>query len=753
MCDLTNKHLTEDQFHEILSTYIVINFQKIEPLNKYDSAGQRNKSTWAKCKRSTLANVDNTKARETIQRLNLKDRKQKDRGISLLEKQQSLSQNAQDQIAEQCREFAQFETDQTRFHTVLEQISWTQKSDKDRRSSKKRSISTRKGSVQDKHEKATITAYFKRCPRPDQVASELYYQLDREKRDGGPLSARQQQARGLAQAQARLRLDDNHLDRLHADRRREEDRGRGIQQVQPNQRMPPIQQMPPPHQQQIVPPVPRVFPGQQPQPGPQMQTGPQAPMGHPGPVSQQPPFGQQRQPGQQMPFGQTMPLGQNTGPGQNVDPGQHLPNQQMPPPAGPHMGQQLPGQMPPPRPVIIQQPNGQPQFQQQQPQQQPPQQQRPPNFVQMPPQQQGQHQMRPLPFQTGPMPPPPPQGVHPANQHAPLQPQKHNGNMPPHNVAFQQKRPVTPIRVIHEHNKPKRGRGRSPSPSSSSSRGSTTLFSDAESNSDSELTEPSASGSPRFGAAIYPKLHRRRSNIKYAAWSGTKHTGSGKSRVPRYVTEPANFGKRQAHRRHDLDERHSGVERSYIVTAEGQRIRVPSVPPVVPQATVPTAGARQSETLAQIREAYRAGRADQKAELEAETDAEVVEELGPGLRRSRPVLTRAQIHQQDLAWDRDTLHARYVPRSEIKRRWGGEGLSTAFEGLRIGRDDRLDDERDEWRHRDQTRLNELAFDEQEAIRRHQEEERAQRMYDAQPAYRRSNVFLPQRMSGGLYGRA
>lgn len=705
--DLTGEHITEEQYRELLSEYIIVSFEKIEPHDRYDSAGEKAKPTWAKCTRRRMPNVDNAKAREEIQRLNLKDKEVKDKSMSLLEKQQSLGQNAQDQITRMGCDLSAEEADPSRFHTVLEQISWTQRpiADGDKRFSKKHSSSKKKSHAKTKYERATITAYFKRCPRPDQLASELYHRLELERREKQELLERQQRDRDVMQME--IRKEEAHLKRIREERLREQERGHGQQQMHPDQQLAPNQRMVP---------------------------------------NQQMPADQQMLPGQQI------PLGQQRQAGQQMPPGRPFNATQMPPQQGHQMHQSAhAGQVPS-------------------------QGTRPPNGQALPP------GVRIMPTTTTTtnknngqtLPPPQMKGGDALGK----------GHEQSHG-AQPSKRPTRPICVIHEpdRRRPKarrRGRAsRSPSPSSAggSSRSSTTLFSDlgsssssssSDAGSDSEhsttITEPEAawsgSGSgPRRVIKVHQHHHHH--HRKNPTRGGSS---SSKPHAPRYATEPANFGERRATRRHGVDAR-AAPDMVFLVTGKGRRVRLPAVaagevPKVAGAASIPVV----DDTLARIREAYRLGRADQRAEAETE----VVEELSSGVRhhhhqaappaprhyegRRSPV--RPEIHQQERDWDRDQLpRIRRAVRSEFEYQRERD-LREDFAGLQVGREGRVEEDHDGWR-RAQRRREARAIDEQEEIMREMEEdeERELRKQEERLSFRHPLRFMPQGRSGGLSGRS
>lgn len=750
--DLTSKNLTEQQYRDLLSSYTIIRLEKIEPYNGGNTTGEVVKSSWERCTRADLPNMDNEKARHAIQRLNEKDKEyKKGKGTTLLEKQKSLGKSAQDQVKEMERDLSAIEDDPQHFHTVLEQIDWKEKlvveKDEKPSSSRKHATTKKKSHKKERYERVSIHLYFKRCPRPGQVASELYrqvYQQEERLERQAPDWALEERAYEMGIHKWRVQEEQIRLERIRQERLLERERSRNQDQTQqrsaqhgpqtqpPGQQMPPGQhvqlpqrQMPPGQQTQLpqrqMPPGPQMPPGQQRPLGQQMPTqgGPPmnqqaaAQMSQQQPPTQQMPPGQQRPPTQQVPaqggppmnqqaagsLPQQRPLVQQMPPSQQMQPGQQRPPlQPMPPQGGPPVNQQAAGQMPQQqRPPTVCQPNiGQPQGHQQQGQ---------PNVVQSQPHQ-GQ-QMHPP--NVGQVPPPgvpgmrlpnngqmPPQGIPgmrvPNNVQMPAQTSGANGN------GANAHRSKTPIRVVYEHGKrSKHRKGHQRHCSVSQSRGGSSDSSTrheqwSDWGSDTEYSSmTSASGSPRLTKAYHVKYHH-----------GSSHK---KARVPRYVEEPANFGVergRRPKRQHKMEERPDPL---YFMTGSDTRVKVPSAAP---------RAARMAESipvqnLAEIR-AYRAGCEDGK--LAAEADAPYLK--APRYRAASPryeTMPRTEFHQE---YEQDSYGlpgVRRVTTSEIGRQMNLEDLA------RMRTRPRYEDERDAMFRHDQARKTALAREELEEIMR------------------------------------
>ncbi|KUI56979.1 hypothetical protein VP1G_04260 [Cytospora mali] len=175
---------TEDDIREQLTDYIIFKFEKIEPYDEYDSEGEEVKSTWDNCIRRRLADVDKEDARREIRRLNREDAK---KGRTFLEKQNSLGPKGQNQLAKAQRDLSSEERDD-RFHTVLVQFDSSLKPvmDKHEKVSRHRSTTKRRIRHKKRYERTSITAYFKRCPRPNEVPSELARRIELGKQQMSP---------------------------------------------------------------------------------------------------------------------------------------------------------------------------------------------------------------------------------------------------------------------------------------------------------------------------------------------------------------------------------------------------------------------------------------------------------------------------------------------------------------------------------------------------------------------------------------
>lgn len=189
--DLRGENLTEEDYRRFLTEYIFYRFEKVEPHGLTSSSGDQSRGSWANCTRTRLPTVDRQEARKEIDSLNNKDKK---KGRSLLEKQRSLAPEQQGQLAKLERDLSNDVHLDGRFQIVLAQVHYTLKPIVEKHESISRRHNNKKRKVREKkkrYEPISITAYFKRCPRPEQVPSLLYRQLEIEKHQRQQLQEQQ----------------------------------------------------------------------------------------------------------------------------------------------------------------------------------------------------------------------------------------------------------------------------------------------------------------------------------------------------------------------------------------------------------------------------------------------------------------------------------------------------------------------------------------------------------------------------------
>lgn len=188
--DLRGENLTEDEYREFLTEYIIYRFEKVESHDLANSNGDQPRGSWANCTRRRLPAVDKQEAKKEINNLNKEDRR---KGRTLLEKQRSLASEQQDQLKKLEGDLSNDEQLDSRFQIVLVQVHSTLKPIVDKHESFSRRHNAMKRKVRDKkkYERTSIVAYFKRCPRPEQIPSLLYRQLELEKHQVQQLHERQ----------------------------------------------------------------------------------------------------------------------------------------------------------------------------------------------------------------------------------------------------------------------------------------------------------------------------------------------------------------------------------------------------------------------------------------------------------------------------------------------------------------------------------------------------------------------------------
>lgn len=189
--DLRGENLTEEQYRDFLTEYIIYRFEKVESPDQADSNGDHARGSWANCTRRRLPTVDKQEAKNAIDNLNREDRR---KGRTLLDKQRSLAPIQQDQLTKLEGDLSNEVQLDSRFQIVLAQADYTLKPIFETHESFSRRRNVTKRKVRDKknrYERTSITAYFKRVPRPEQVPSLLYRQLELEKHQGQQLQERQ----------------------------------------------------------------------------------------------------------------------------------------------------------------------------------------------------------------------------------------------------------------------------------------------------------------------------------------------------------------------------------------------------------------------------------------------------------------------------------------------------------------------------------------------------------------------------------
>lgn len=189
--DIRPERQTEESVREELSDYYVCRFEKVVPYDAYDIDGEIAKPSWENCVRTRMPEVSKRDAQREIRRLNL------DKPVT--EKKNSLTPHQQRQLEKALQDFSAVERDH-RYHTVLAQIDHQLRPIDNNDKKSRRHSSTRGKSREkkkNKYQRISITAYYRRCPRPEQVPSQLKQILLFEKQQ-------QQRDREMAERQQRL---------------------------------------------------------------------------------------------------------------------------------------------------------------------------------------------------------------------------------------------------------------------------------------------------------------------------------------------------------------------------------------------------------------------------------------------------------------------------------------------------------------------------------------------------------------------
>lgn len=189
--DLRGENLTEEEYREFLTEYIIYRFEKVGSHVVANSNDDQVQGSWANCTRRRLPTVDKQEAKKEINNLNREDRR---KGRSLLEKQMSLSSIQQDQLKKLESDLSSNAQLDSRFQIILTQIHYTLRPIVGKHESISRRRNATKRKVREKKkrsERTSITAYFKRCPQPEQVPSLLYRQIQLEKHQGQHMQDRQ----------------------------------------------------------------------------------------------------------------------------------------------------------------------------------------------------------------------------------------------------------------------------------------------------------------------------------------------------------------------------------------------------------------------------------------------------------------------------------------------------------------------------------------------------------------------------------
>lgn len=182
--DISNERMTERDAKEQLSSYVGIRLEKIDNLNDVDEFGHPRRSAWEKVRQ--IIETGSTK-QEAARHIHFLERTTK----SVREKKAGLSPVIQRQL-ERAREMLQENEPDQRYHYILvqfeshlkemkpNQVIYMTKEERERKQSK----SSKKEKSKPQYDRVSITAYFKRVPKPNQNAKRMLEEKDRRPQIG-----------------------------------------------------------------------------------------------------------------------------------------------------------------------------------------------------------------------------------------------------------------------------------------------------------------------------------------------------------------------------------------------------------------------------------------------------------------------------------------------------------------------------------------------------------------------------------------
>ncbi|KAL1881411.1 hypothetical protein VTK73DRAFT_4171 [Phialemonium thermophilum] len=177
LSDIRKERMTENEARDELTTYSIFRFEKAGRPGEYDSEGERVKPTWENVYRQVVSGVSKREAQRRIKSLNETTRPLSEKLVSLISAQQR-------QLDKTLEEITSREQD-NRFVTVLAQIDQQirpkrESKSRDRSEGPARSKDGGKSKKKKEKETVSITAYYKRSPRPGVDAIALVMQRDAE---------------------------------------------------------------------------------------------------------------------------------------------------------------------------------------------------------------------------------------------------------------------------------------------------------------------------------------------------------------------------------------------------------------------------------------------------------------------------------------------------------------------------------------------------------------------------------------------
>jgi hypothetical protein len=212
--DIRNERMTEADARELLSTWVIQRFEKLDD-DEIDDEGFPLRPTWENVIRTEVRDLSKQEATRQVRTL---DRM----GQSVAEKKASLSTAQQRQLERAQEELQRFEPDQ-RYIYILAQLDHQLKKLDHRpveyyghkgknRESKHVTVGRRRSSSTKKlYERVSLTAYFKRLPRPEENAIAMHQQREIElQRKLMPLPQQMQQYHHQQQQQQQQQQQHHH---------------------------------------------------------------------------------------------------------------------------------------------------------------------------------------------------------------------------------------------------------------------------------------------------------------------------------------------------------------------------------------------------------------------------------------------------------------------------------------------------------------------------------------------------------------
>ncbi len=163
ICDLRRERMTEKEYRDLLSEYVVVRFETVLDEEGYDLDGKKKKPTWKNVFRTNVQDQSKEDIVREIHKLNKHT-------LPAIEKKRTLSPAQQRQLEKALEDYQANERD-PRFHFELAQIDHqlkhAEKKHKRRDGFHRRSRSHGPRDRKSKYKTVSLTAYYRRCPRPE----------------------------------------------------------------------------------------------------------------------------------------------------------------------------------------------------------------------------------------------------------------------------------------------------------------------------------------------------------------------------------------------------------------------------------------------------------------------------------------------------------------------------------------------------------------------------------------------------------